>query len=170
MTIGTFPVPKDVRAARDFELIMGQEELLRNSRKLVDPTVDFQVGEWALPATGEKADKVDNTSDLTSPALGAKVCWTLYKHGDPIGGQSDAVATGSIDVLSGTYQAKTKLYNTASTHLQPGNILVVVYDGTVDGGILDAPDPAAYSARQLAAAVGRVISVDSGVLTYESPI
>jgi hypothetical protein len=165
----TFPVPKDVRAARDFELVFGQDELLRQSAQLVDPTVDVEVGEWMKPAAGAKATKVLVGDVLAAPARGAKVCWTLYKAGDPIGGQSDAVATKSVDLLSGTYQGKTKLYNTGSAFLQPGNLLVVVYDVTIDGGVLDAPDPGAYTVLHLAAAVGRIISVDAGVLHYESP-
>lgn len=171
----TFPVPKDVRAARDFSLIFGQDELLRNSCQLVDPTVNVLVGEWMAPAAGEKVDKVGAGATLAAPQMGAKVSWTLYKSGDPIGGQSDAVATKSIDVLSGTYRAQTKLFNSGSTHLQPGNLLVVVHaadlgDGSA-GGWLDAPDPAGpYTVAQLAAAVGRVVDVSNGILTYESPL
>lgn len=164
----TFPVPKDVRTTRDFELVFGQDEILRNSAQLNDATVDVAVGEWMVLSSG-KAEKVDVSMDMTSPALGAKVSWTLYKAGDAIGGQSDALATKSVDLLSGTYQAKTKLYNTGSSYLQSGNLLVVVYDGTVDGGILDAVNPAAVTARQLAAVVGRILSVSGGVLHYETP-
>jgi hypothetical protein len=166
----TFPVPKDVRAPRDFSLIMGQDELLRNSCPLVDPTVSVLIGEWMKPAAGGKADKLDSGDDLAGPAMGAKVSWTLYVSNDSSLGQSDALATKTVDLLSGTYQATTKLYNAASAHLQPGNLLVAVFDNTVGGGILDAPDPAAYTATQIAAAVARVISVSAGLLTYESPI
>lgn len=165
----TFPVPKDVRTTRDFELIFGQDELLRNSRGIDDPDVDIDVGEWLKPATGNKMEKLEAGDVLATPANGCKVSWTRYRAGDTLNGQSDAVATGTVDVLSGTYQAKTKLYNTVGTHLQPGNLLVAVYDATL-GGILDAPDPAAYTVLHLAAAVGRVVEVANGVLTYESPI
>ncbi|TAL43324.1 MAG: hypothetical protein EPN91_06615 [Salinibacterium sp.] len=163
----TFPVPPDVRASRDFELVFGQDEILRNSTQLDDPTVSVAYGEWMKLAAG-KAKKLEAGDVLAAPPNGAKVSWTLYKSGDSIGGQSDAVATKSVDLLSGTYQAKTKLYNTGSTYLQSGNLLVAVYDATL-GGILDAPNPAAYTVLHLAAAIGRVISVDDGVLTYESP-
>ncbi len=165
----TFPVPKDVRGTRDFELVFGQDEVLRNSFQLDDPTVDVLVGEWMKPGAGGVAVKIDSGDILAAPAMGAKVSWTLYKHGDPVAGQSDAIATKSVDLLSGTYQAKTKLYNTGSTFLAPGNLLVAVYDSGVDGGVLDAPDPSSYSALHLAAVVGRVISVVDGVLYYESP-
>src|SRR5690606_39187406 len=118
-----FPVPKDVRADRDFELIRGQDELLRRSAEMVDPTDDFVPGEWVVPAAGGKVDKTSSGHTISAPAMGAKVCWTLYQGGDPVAGQSDAVATKMIDVLSGTYQARTKLFNTSSSYLQPGNLL-----------------------------------------------
>lgn len=166
----TFPVPKDVRTARDFALIMGQDELLRNSRQLDDPTVNIDVGEWLKPAAANKMDKLDVGDTLAAPAKGAKVSWTLYRPGNAVTGQSDALATKSVDVLSGTYQAETKIYNSGSTFLQPGNILVAVWDAVNSRGQLDAPDPAALTVLHLAAAVGRIVSVDSGVLTFESPI
>lgn len=164
-----FPVPKDVRAARDFELWQGGDEIIRDSALLDDPTEPVLVGEWMKRGAGGTAVKVDAGDILAAPALGAKVSWTRYEPGDSSLGQSDAIATKSVDLLSGTYQAKTKLYNTASTFLSPGNILVVVHDATIDGGILDAPDPAATTVLHLAAAVGRIISVDDGVLLFESP-
>lgn len=163
----SFPVPPDVRTTRDFELVFGQDEILRNSTKLDDASVDVAVGEWMKLSAG-KAKKLESGDDLTSPAMGAKVSWTNYRDGDSNNGQSDALATKSVDLLSGTYQAKTKLYNTGSSYLQSGNILVAVYDATY-GGVLDAVNPATVTARQLAAAVGRVVSVESGVLHYETP-
>lgn len=166
-----FPVPKDVRAARDFELIRGGDESLRNSMPIANPAVRIDVGEWLKPVTSggvTKAAKIIVTDDLTSPALGAKVSWTLFVPGDPFTGQSDAVATKTVDLLSGTYQAKTKLYNTGGTFV-PGYLLVAVFDAVNSRGYLDALDPATATARQLQAAVGRVVEVAGGVLHYESP-
>jgi hypothetical protein len=165
----TFPVPKDVRAARDFEIIRGGDEMLRQDLLVVDTAVRFDPGEWVKPAASggvTKAAKVVVADDIDAPALGAKVCWTLRIPGGD--GQSDTLATGAITVLSGTYQAKTTFYNTGGT-FAPGYLLVVVFDAAEDRGYLDAPDPATMDARQLQGVVGRVIEVASGVLHYEAP-
>ena len=168
----TFPVPKDVRTTRDFELIFGQDELLRQSMPIADLTKPVDVGEWMKPVTSgglTKAAKLDAGDTLAAPALGARVSWTRYRQGDMTNGQSDAVATGTLDILSGTYQAKTKLYDTASVLFAPGRLLVAKHDGVNDRGFLDALDPAAATVRQLQAVVGRCIEVAAGVLHYESP-
>jgi len=165
-----FPVPKDVRAARDFELILGQDELLRKEFPLADPTEEINVGEWVKPVTSggaTKVQKLEVADDIDAPAKGCKVSWTLYRQGDMWNGQSDAVATGNIDVLSGTYEAKTKFFNTGGT-FAPGYLLVPVYDATL-GGILDAPNPATMTVAQLQGVVARVVEVADGVLHYESP-
>lgn len=166
-----FPVPKDVRTTREFELVLGQDELLRQSMQLEDPAADVDVGEWMKPATSggiTKAKKLEDTVDtLAAPANGAKCSWTLYRQGDTSTGQSDAVATGTVDLLSGTYQAKTKLYNTGSGFLAPGNLLVATYQ--TGRGMLDAVDPSGPTVAQLQGAVGRIIEVADGVLHYESP-
>jgi hypothetical protein len=167
-----FPVPKDVRTIRDFSLVMGQDELLRQSMALVDLTKPVDVGEWVKPATSggfTKAAKLAAGDTLAAPALGARVSWTRYRQGDSNNGQSDAVATGTIDILSGTYQAKTKIYDTASVLFAPGRLLVAKHDGVNDRGYLDALDPATATIRQLQAVVGRCVEVASGVLHYESP-
>jgi len=167
-----FPVPKDVRTTRDFELVLGQDELLRQPMPIADLTADIDVGEWLKPATSggvTKAAKVIVTDDITSPALGARVSWTRYRQGDAFAGQSDAMATGLVDILSGTYQAKTKIYNTGSVLFAPGRLLVVIFDAGNSRGYLEALDPAAATVRQLQAVVGRCIEVASGVLHYESP-
>lgn len=164
-----FPVPKDVRATREFELVNGGDELIRKDWQVVDPTLRFDPGEWVKPATSggiTKAAKVVIADDIDEPALGAKVCWTFRNpDGD---GQTDTLATKAVTVLSGTYEAKTKIYNTGGT-FAPGYLLVVVYDATNERGYLDAPDPATMDARQLQGVVGRVIEIISGVLHYESP-
>lgn len=165
-----FPVPKDVRTTRDFELVLGQDELLRKSFGLVDPAQNIDSGEWLKPATSggaTKLRKLEVADDITAPAKGSKVSWTTYRQGDAWNGQTDAVATSSIDVLSGTYEAKTKFYNTGGT-FAPGYLLVPVYDAT-KGGILDAPNPATMTIAQLQAVVGRVVEVAGGVLHYEAP-
>ena len=168
----TFPVPKDVRAARDFELVLGQDEQLRHSIgiKDADKDKDFDIGEWVKLVTdtnGSRAAKLESGDVLATPANGCKVCWTRYRQGDVFNGQGDAVATGQLDLLSGSYQGKTKLFNTGGT-FTPGFVLVPVYDATL-GGILDAVDPASVTARQLACAVGKVIELANGVLHFESP-
>jgi hypothetical protein len=168
-----FPVPKDVRTTRDFELVLGQDELLRQSMPLADEAAPVDVGEWMKPVTSggiTKAGKLETGVDtLAAPANGAKVSWTSYRENDSNLGQSDALATKTVDLLSGTYQAKTKLYNTGSGFLAPGNLLVAVYDAGQDGGILDAVNPGAVTVAQLQAAVGRILEVANGVLHYESP-
>jgi hypothetical protein len=167
-----FPVPKDVRTTRDFELIFGQDELLRQSMALADLTKPVDVGEWMKPMTSggfTKAAKLGAGDTLAAPALGARVSWTRYRQGDMNNGQSDAVATGTIDILSGTYQAKTKIFDSASVLFAPGRLLVAKHDGVNDRGFLDALDPATATVRQLQAVVGRCIEVAGGVLHYESP-
>lgn len=166
----TFPVPKDVRTTRDFELVKGQDELLRQSMLLADPTADVDVGEWMKPVVSggvTKASKLITGVDTqAAPALGAKCSWTLYRQGDSANGQSDAMATGSVDLLSGTYQAKTKIYVTGGG-LTPGNLLIAIFDSA--RGVLSGVDPAAVTVEQLQGAVGRVLEVVSGVLHFETP-
>lgn len=165
-----FPVPKDVRAARDFELVKGMDEMLRKPLALADPTESIAVGEWIKPVTSgglTKAQKLEAANDIDTPALGCKCSWTKYVQGDAWNGQADAMATGTIDILSGTYEAKTKFYNTGGT-FAPGYMLVPVYDAT-KGGILDAPNPATpLTIKQLQGVVARVIEVANGQLHYES--
>jgi len=165
-----FPVPKDVRTTRDFELVFGQDELLRQSMPIADLAAPLDVGEWVKLATSggaTKAAKLTAGSTLAAPAMGARVCWTRYRTGDASGGQSDALATGTCDILSGTYQAKTKLYNTGGT-FAPGSLLVATFDAVNSRGYLDAVVGTATLA-QLQAVVGRCIEVAAGVLHYESP-
>jgi hypothetical protein len=168
-----FPVPKDVRTVRDFELVLGQDELLRQPMPINDLTKPIDCGEWVKPVTSggvTKASKlIAGTDTLAAPALGARASWTRYRQNDASQGQADVLATGKIDILSGTYQAKTKIYDTASVLFAPGRLLVAKHDAVTDRGFLDALDPAAATVRQLQAVVGRVIEVAGGVLHYESP-
>lgn len=171
-----FPVPPDARAARDFQLVLGQDEMLRQSMPITTTTDSFEIGEWVkLVNDGgvTKADKVVAADDLAAPAVGAKCCWTVYVDGDSSAGQGDAMATKTLDVLSGTYQAKTKLYDNSGALADNGSVgylLVVVHDGTNDRGVLDAVDPASATAAQLAGVVGKVIEVSGGVLHFEATL
>lgn len=163
-----FPVPSDARAVKDFELVKGINEALRTSLVIGDLTKPIDVGEWMKVGAGATAAKLATGVDtLAAPAMGAKVSWTRYRQNDPSGGQGDALATSQVDLLSGNYQAKTKLFVTGSTY-NPGDLLVAVFDVTQAGGILDAVNGTA-TARQIQAAVGRVISLANGVLHYEAP-
>ena len=169
----TFPVPPDARAVGDFELVRGIDDMIRQTLPVYDEAADYDPGEWLKPATDAgvtKARKLEAGDVLLSPALGCKVCWTKYRQGDAYNGQSDAMATGTVDLLSGTYQAKTKFYETGTSYT-PGQLLVPVYDAT-KGGILDGFDAAATDAQKIAmlqGVVGRVIEVADGVLHYEAP-
>jgi len=166
-----FPVPKDVRTTRNFELVLGQDSQLRQSMAIADTAKAIAVGEWVKPVTSggvTKAGKLVNTDTVTAPPKGARVSWTNFQPNDSNLGQADALATNTVDVLSGTYQAKTKLYNTAGTYA-PGYLLVAAYDATNDRGILDAPDPGTMTIAQLQGVVARVIEVANGVLHYEAP-
>ena len=171
-----FPVPPDARAANTFEVVKGLDEALRFSQILKDAaTVNVDMGEWLKPVVDggvTKYGKLANGVDiLATPAKGARASWTLYRNNDTSAGQADAVATGNVDVLSGTYAAKTKLYNTSGSFLAPGNLLVAIFDSGVGpdgGGYLDAPDPSSLSIAHLQGVVGRVIEHVNGVLFYES--
>jgi len=169
----SFPVPPDVRGTRDFELILGMDEMLRQSMPMENLAAPVDVGEWMKPVISGgivKAKKLETGVDtLAAPARGAKVSWTKYRQNDTNNGQTDAIATGTLDLLSGTYQARTKLYNTGGSFLAPGNLLVAIFDGTQAGGILDAPDPGSLTVAQLQAVVGRVVEHANGALHYEAP-
>lgn len=168
---GQFPVPKDVRVTRDFELVGGQDEIIRRGFALADLTKTVDPGEWmklTIVSGVAKATKIVVGDTNAAPALAARVSWTLYRPGDPFGGQSDAVATGQADLLSGTYEAKTKLYVTATSYV-PGMLLIPVFDATTSRGVLDGVTVASATIRQLQAAVGKVVQVAGGVLYYEAP-
>ena len=169
----SFPVPVDARAEGDFTVVRGTNEMIRENLPLFDETLPVDQGEWMKrvdDAGVTKAGKLVTAVDTNAaPALGARVSWTKYRQNDSSNGQSDALATKSVDLLSGAYQAKTKLYNTgAGALLAPGNLVMAIFDATQAGGILDPIDPAAATVRQLQAAVGRIINVAAGVMHYEA--
>jgi hypothetical protein len=166
-----FPVPPDVRGVRNFELVMGQEELLRTPFPIANLAAALSEGEWGKLVTSgglTKFSKLEAGDVLATPALGGKVCWDKYVPDNTYSGQSDVIATKLIDALSGTYQAKTKLYDTGATYA-PGYLLVPIYDAVL-GGILAPLDPAGPpTVRQMLSVVGKVIEVKDGQLHYESP-
>lgn len=164
-----FPIPKDVRAARDFELVLGQEDMLRHDYTINTGVTSFDVGELVKLVTGSgepKAAKMDSGDAVATPAAGARFCWTNYKVGDTNLGQSDVIATGKVTLLSGKFQVKTKNF-LAGTYT-PGFLLVAAWDSVNSKGSLQAVDPASASARQVAAAIGRVLDVGGGVLYLET--
>jgi len=166
--MSTFPVPKDVRGTRSFELVKGTDEMLRTPYPIADATKPVAVGEWVKLNASAQAAKVVVGDTLAAPALGAHVSWTNFVPSDMSAGQADVQATKEIDALSGDYQAKTKLYDTGATYV-PGTLLVVIYDAPNDRGILAPLDPAAPpTVRQLMGAVGKVIQVTGGQLWYET--
>lgn len=163
-----FPVPKDVRTDRDFTVVRNVAEMIRTSAVLTDPTKNVDPGEWMAIDSAGKAVKATAAATSAAPLQGARCSWTLYRQGDTSAGQSDAVATSQVDLLSGSYQAKTKLYDTAATWTA-GAPLVVKHDATTDRGILFPLDPSTATAQQLAAVVGQVVVVPTnGVLHYEA--
>lgn len=168
MPAGVFPVPKDVRTDRSFTIVKGVDQMLRTPFVLADPTADVDVGEWlAIDASGN-AVKATAAAVSTAPLQGARASWTLYRQGDANAGQSDAMATGQVDLLSGPYQAKTQLYDTGATWTA-GAPLVVIHDAGTDRGILFPLDPATADAEQLAAVVGQVVVVPTnGILHFEA--
>lgn len=165
----SFPIPPDVRAARNFELVLGQEDMLRHDYTINTGVTSFEVGELVKLVTGggePKAAKMDSGDAVATPPAGARFCWTLFKTGDSNLGQSDVLATNKVTLLSGKFQAKTKNF-LAGTYT-PGFLLVAAWDSVNSRGSLQAVDPTSASSRQIASAVGRVLDSASGVLYFET--
>lgn len=165
----SFPIPKDVRAARDFELVLGQEDMLRHDYTIATGVTDFDVGEVVKLITGggePKAQKLDSGDAVATPPAGVRIVWTNFKAGDSTNGQSDVLATNKVTLLSGSYQAKTKNF-LAGTYT-PGFLLVGAWDSVNEKGSVQAVDPASASARQIASAFARVLDLASGVLYFET--
>ncbi|RKX67336.1 MAG: hypothetical protein DRP42_00630 [Tenericutes bacterium] len=168
MPAGTFPVPKDVRTARSFTIVKGVHDMHRTSVALTTPSDDVDVGEWMAIDSAGTAVKATSAAIITAPLQGARASWTLYRQGDSNAGQSDAMSTGMVDLLSGPYQAKTQLYNTGSTWTA-GAPVVVIWDSVNSRGVLAPLDPTTCDSEQMAAVVGQVVVVPTGgVLHYES--
>ena len=162
----TFPLPKDVRAARSFELVKGTDEVLRTPMVINNKLLPIAIGEWVKLGAVNDAVKIVVGDNLANPANGARVSWTNYVPADPYTGQGDALATGTIDVLTGKFMAWTTKYNAGGV-LTPGALLVVDYDG-VSAGQLDGVTVGAATTKHLEAAVGRIIEVTGGRLLFES--
>lgn len=164
----TFPVPKDVRAPRPFELVRGIDEMVRTSVPIADTTKGIIVGEWLKLDAQGRAAKLDVSDVLATPALGARLSWTLYSPGSSYLGQSDVLATGQAEVLSGAFQAKTMYFDATANYL-PGAPLVAVYDAVNGRGQLEPLDLVATTVRQLAAVVAEVVQPPTnGMLWFES--
>ncbi len=169
MPAGTFPVPKDVRTGRSFTIVKGIDKMIRTPVVLAAPAVDVVVGEWmSIDGSGEAAHAT-SAATLTDPLMGARAAWTLYDQDSSSLGQSDAMATGQVDLLSAPYQAKTKVYDTGATWTA-GALVVVIHNGGTPGyGFLAPLDPATVAAKALTGVVGQVVVVPtSGVLHYEA--
>jgi hypothetical protein len=166
----SFPVPKDVRADRPFQIIKGLDEIIRIPALIADMTQPFVIGEFVKLDAQARAVKLGAADVVATPALGAHVCWTLFSPGSSLLGQSDVLATREVDLVSGPFQAKTQYYDPTATY-QPGFPLVAVFDAVNNRGMLTAVDPATATVRQLAAAVGKVFQPPTGgLLWFESVI
>lgn len=161
-------IPPDVRQARAFRVIKGTDDNLIRQDYAIDATVDsVDQGEWVVLNASNKVVKATGAS-LAAPASNTLPSWIKYVKDDTSAGQSDAVATGQLTLIGGSYQAETKLFESTGT-FTPGFLLVVRESTTTaDQGVLDAVDPAAATTVQIANAVGKVIKLEGGVLTYRT--
>ena len=160
-------IPPDVRATRDFRIIKGLDNILRTDHAVDTSVSTAERGQW-LVLNGSNALVNTSTETLASPAQNVVCCWTKYVKDDPSAGQSDAVATGNITSVSGSYMAETKFFESTGT-FTPGFLLVVQADTTTAAkGVLNAVDGASATAKQIAGSVGRVVKLENGVLTYRT--
>jgi hypothetical protein len=157
----SFPVPKDVRAPRPFEIVKGLDDIIRTPALIADMTQALVVGEWVKFDAQGRAAKLTAADTPAAPAMGARACWTLFSPGSSLLGQSDVLATKEADLISGLFQAKTQYYDATATYL-PGAPLVAVFDSVNNRGFLSPLDPAAATVRQLAGKVGEVIQPPTG--------
>ena len=161
-------LPPDVRVARKFRIIKGLDDnVIRTDHEIDAALLSAEQGEWVVLNASNKAVKATGAS-LAAPAQNTAVNWTEYVKGDANNGQSDAAELNQLTLVTGSYQAQTKLFESTGT-FTPGFLLVVRESTTVAGqGVLDAVNPASATAVQLAGAVGKVVLLASGVLTYRS--
>jgi hypothetical protein len=164
--MSTFPVPPDVRGARDFRITKGMDDIIRTDRKVASAVVALiKQGEWVhLNGTAEVVKAAGETP--AAPMAGASVNWTRYKKGDVNDGQADAAGNQGVTLVSGAYKADTKLFDPAGSY-NPGDTLVVVDDGAGNGVLYGIAAP---NALQLARAVGKVDTgiVVAGILSFNS--
>ena len=161
-------IPKDVRVARDFRIIKGLDDNVIRTDYAIDAAVlAVAQGEWVVLNASNQVIKATGTT-LAAPAQNTAVNWTVFVKDDTCAGQSDVVAANQLTLVTGSYQAQTKLFEATGTFTS-GFLLVVRESTTTAGqGVLDAVDPAAATTVQLAGAVGRVVSLTGGVLTYRT--
>lgn len=161
-------IPPDVRQARAFRVIKGiDENIIRQDYQIDAAVLEVDPGEWVVLNASNKVAKATGAT-LAAPATNTLASWIKYKKNDPIGGQSDAVATGQLTLIGGAYQAETKLFESTGT-FTPGFLLVVQESTTVaDQGVLNAVAPATATNVQIACAVGKVIKLEGGVLSYRT--
>ncbi|MHC4644915.1 MAG: hypothetical protein ACYTBJ_05405 [Planctomycetota bacterium] len=161
-------LPPDVRVARKFRIVKGLDDNIIRTDYAIDSAVTaVEQGEWVVLDASNNVTKATGAS-LAAPAQNTAVNWTEFVKDDTSAGQSDAVATNQLTLVTGSYQAETKLFESTGT-FTPGFLLVVRESTTTaDQGVLDAVNPATATAVQLAGAVGRVTLLSGGVLTYRS--
>jgi len=161
-------LPPDVRVARNFRIIKGlSDNIIRTDYAIDSAVTAVAQGEWVVLDASNTVTKTSGES-LAAPAHNVAVNWTVFARDDSNAGQSDAIATNQLTLVTGSYQAETKLFESTGT-FTAGFLLVVRESSTTAGqGVLDAVDSAAASNAQLGAAVARVVSLASGVLTYRT--
>lgn len=161
-------LPPDVRGTRDFQITKGlNESIIRTDYEIDSSVTSAEKGEWVVLNASNKAVKATGTT-LAAPAQNTAVNWTKFVKNDPSAGRSDVIATNQLTLVTGPYQAKTKFFESTGT-FTAGFLLVVQESTTVaTQGVLNAVDPASATTVQLAAAVGRVVLLANGVLTYRS--
>lgn len=160
-------LPPDVRAARDFRITKGLENMIRTDYAIATAVTGVKQGEWVVLDASNQVTKT-NGEDLTDPAQNVVCSWMLYAKDDNYAGHSDANATGQLTCISGPYQAETKFFESTGT-FTAGFLLVVQESTTTPGeGVLNAVDGASATAKQIAASIGRVVSLSGGVLTYRT--
>jgi hypothetical protein len=142
--------------------------MLRTSVRIADMTQPLVEGEWVKFDAQGRAAKLGAGDVVATPAMGARVCWTLFAPGSSYLGQADVLATEEAEVLSGSFQAKTQLFDATANYL-PGAPLVAVFDPVNLRGYLAPLDPSTATVRQLAAVVAEVVQPPTGgILWFES--
>jgi hypothetical protein len=160
-------LPPDVRAARNFRITKGLDDLIRADHAIDSAVTIVLSGEWIVLDASNNVTKTSGET-LAAPAHNVACSWTLFARDNTSTGQADAVATDQLTTITGPYRADTKFFETTGT-FTAGFLLVVRESTTVAGqGVLDAVDSAAASNAQLGAAIGRVVAFSGGVLTYRT--
>lgn len=157
-------LPPDVRAARDFRITKGLDNMIRTDYTIASAVTSVKQGEWIVLDSSNQVTK-SNGETLANPSQNAICSWMLYAKDDNNAGHSDANATGQLTCISGPYQAETKFFESTGT-FTPGYLLVVQESSTTAGeGVLNAVAGASATAEQISGAVGRVVHLSGGVLT-----